>query len=417
MKNIVLIDDDDGEANQLTVQLGQFGYSVTHCSDANDSGMAELDAGAVALLVGLPAGDEAAPQIDQIGDVCQEFNRPPPLIFLSPDPNMATRLAAVRAGAAALLMRPVSMLDLVDTLDPLSEQAVDDPFRVLIIDDDPRICKYYKTILSEAGMETVFCNEPLKTFEALAEFRPELIIMDLYMPECRGKELAAVIRQDPAFDSIPIVFLSAEDDLLKQLDVMTIGGDDFLTKPIRPEHLVMAVYTRARRFRSLRSLMLRDSLTGLLNHTTTKEHLDIEMSRMQRDGQPLAYAIIDLDHFKNVNDTYGHPTGDRVIKTLSSLLKQRLRATDIIGRTGGEEFAVALAGVSGSQAETILNDIRRAFSKIQQQHEKGEFTVTLSCGVATFPEFGNVSDLTDAADQALYRAKDSGRNRVVLAES
>jgi DNA-binding response OmpR family regulator len=109
MKNIVLIDDDDGEANQLTVQLGQFGYSVTHCSDANDSGMAELDAGAVALLVGLPAGDEAAPQIDQIGDVCQEFKRPPPLIFLSPDPNMATRLAAVRAGAAALLMRPVSI--------------------------------------------------------------------------------------------------------------------------------------------------------------------------------------------------------------------------------------------------------------------------------------------------------------------
>ncbi len=122
---------------------------------------------------------------------------------------MPTRLAAVRAGAAALLMRPVSMLDLVDTLDPLSEEKVNDPFRVLIIDDDPRICKYYQMILSEAGMQTMVCNKPLEAFQVLSEFRPELIIMDLYMPECRGKELAAVIRQEPAFeldsDRFPVV--------------------------------------------------------------------------------------------------------------------------------------------------------------------------------------------------------------------
>lgn len=416
MRNIVLIDRDEGEADLLTTQLRQFGYSVTRFDGApHEKAIPELT-DSVALLVSLPLGADAAAEIEEVSKLCDGFGEYPPIILLSPDSKVTTRLAAVRAGAAALLMRPVSMLDLVDTLDPLSEEKVDEPFRVLIIDDDPRICKYYQMILSEAGMQTMVCNKPLEAFQVLSEFRPELIIMDLYMPECRGKELAAVIRQEPAFDSIPIVFLSSEDDLLKQLDVMTIGGDDFLTKPIRPEHLVMAVYTRAQRFRSLRTLMLRDSLTGLLNHTTTKEHIAVEITRMRREGKPLALAVIDLDHFKAVNDTYGHAAGDRVLKTLSSLLRQRLRSSDVIGRTGGEEFAVALAGVDADAAICIMDDIRIAFSKISHQHEKGEFTAAFSCGLAIFPHYGDLSSLADAADRALYQAKAAGRNNVVMAD-
>jgi diguanylate cyclase (GGDEF)-like protein len=416
MRNIVLIDRDENEVELLTTQLRQFGYSVTRCEGAPRQEDIPQLTDSVALLVGLPTGADSAAEIEEFAKYCESLDEYPPVILLSPDSKVTTRLAAVRAGAAALLMRPVSMLDLVDTLDPLSEEKINEPFRVLIIDDDPRICKYYQMILSEAGMQTMICNKPLEAFQVLSEFRPELIIMDLYMPECRGKELAAVIRQEPAFDSIPIVFLSSEDDLLKQLDVMTIGGDDFLTKPIRPEHLVMAVYTRAQRFRSLRSLMLRDSLTGLLNHTATKEHIAVEIARMRREGKPLALAVIDLDHFKTVNDTYGHAAGDRVLKTLSSLLRQRLRSSDVIGRTGGEEFAVALAGVDAEAAVHIMDDIRIAFSKIRHQHEKGEFTATLSCGIAIFPHYSDLSSLADAADRALYQAKDAGRNKVVLAE-
>ncbi len=416
IRKILLIEDDDAEADLLTTQLGQFGYAVQRLGSAAEISSAVEQTHPTALLVGLPSGDDATETIERLA-AQEPAESLPPVIFLSPDPQMRIRLAAVRAGAGALLMRPVSMIDLVDTLDPLSVDHIEDPFRVLIVDDDPRICKYYQMILAEAGMETKICNKPLESFEVLSEFRPELIIMDLYMPECRGKELAAVIRQEPSFDSIPIVFLSAEDDLLKQLDVMTIGGDDFLTKPIRPEHLVMAVYTRARRFRSLRSMMLRDSLTGLLNHTTTQAHLDIEIDRMRREGKPLGFAVIDLDHFKRVNDTYGHSAGDRVIKTLSSLLRQRLRSTDITGRTGGEEFAVALSGTTAESALTIMNDVRESFQMIRQHYDGGEFTVTMSCGVAGFPEFGDATALTDAADRALYQAKGAGRNQVVLAKA
>ena len=416
MPNILLIGEDGREAQELSSQIRQFGYVVSQCGSTEEALTRAAEEQPAALLVGVEPGDNGVRKIESIEARKATDPSMPPVIFLASDPEMATRLAAVRAGATALLARPISLLDLVDTLDPLVAGQESEPFRVLIVDDDPQICKFYEAILNEAGMETRVCNNPLDAFDILSEFRAELIIMDLYIPQCRGKDLAGAIRQEPAYDSVPIVFLSAEDDLIKQLDVMTIGGDDFLTKPIRPEHLVLAVYTRARRFRSLRSLMLRDSLTGLLNHTSTREHIEGELTRMKREEKPLALAMLDLDHFKKINDTYGHVTGDRVLKTFSSMLRQRLRGSDIIGRTGGEEFTVALPGATQEQAFAIMDDLRDAFGRISQKQDGVAFNVTFSCGIAMYPKNETIADLTEAADKALYEAKSKGRNRVVISK-
>jgi diguanylate cyclase (GGDEF)-like protein len=211
------------------------------------------------------------------------------------------------------------------------------------------------------------------------------------------------------------VFLSTETSLDKQLAAMRLGGDDFLTKPIQLDHLISSVTSRAQRSRILRSFMIRDSLTGLLNHTKTKEHLDLEVARAQRRQGSLVFAMLDIDHFKSVNDTYGHPTGDRVIKNLARLLQQHLRKTDVIGRYGGEEFAVVLIDTDGPAGLRALDRIRSHFAQIRQQSEGAEFTVTFSCGVATFPDYKSATELNDAADKALYEAKRGGRNQVILA--
>jgi len=239
--------------------------------------------------------------------------------------------------------------------------------------------------------------------------------MDMYMPGCSGMELAAIIRQQEAFVSIPIVFLSVETDMDKQLAAIRRGGDDFLTKPIRPEHLIASITNRADRTRSMRYLMERDSLTGLLNHTNLKEQLNREVMRATRTGSKICFAMIDVDHFKNVNDHYGHMTGDRVLKGLARLLQERLRATDIIGRYGGEEYAVILLNTSLDNALQIMNEMRDKFSKLTQRAEGKEFTVTFSCGIAGYPEHETAGELNEAADKALYEAKETGRNRVVLA--
>ncbi|MGE4220793.1 MAG: diguanylate cyclase [Alphaproteobacteria bacterium] len=410
----VLILDDDTATGDLDRQLDQFGYAVRRVATPEAMTSANGDAAAVlvriagtgpaatAAIAAMAAPDAPGPQV-------------PPLIVLCDDFDLAPRLAAVRAGAAAYLGRDADALALVDTLERLCGSAEEEPFRVMVVDDDPRISRYYRAVLETAGIEALTVTEPMQALRALSEFRPELVLMDLYMPDCAGRELAAAIRQEPAFDSIPIVFLSAEDDPVKQLAVMTIGGDDFLTKPIQPDHLISAIQTRARRFRALRSTMQRDSLTGLLNHTATKEQLGIELSRARRSHGPLSFALIDLDHFKAVNDTYGHPAGDRVIKTLASLLKRRLRLTDSVGRYGGEEFAVVLVGTDGANALSVMDGVREAFADIRQQHESGSFAVSFSCGLATFPAQDSATAITDAADKALYRAKKDGRNRIVLA--
>jgi diguanylate cyclase (GGDEF)-like protein len=264
-------------------------------------------------------------------------------------------------------------------------------------------------------METAVVTNPMDILESLSEFRPELILMDVYMPGCSGMEVAKIIRQKDAFVSTPIVFLSAETDIEKQLAAMSLGGDDFLTKPILPWHLVSAVTARIERHRILRSFMIRDSLTGLLNHTKTKEQLDIEVAHAERRHSDLSFAMIDLDHFKSVNDTYGHVTGDKVLKSLSRLLRQRLRKTDIVGRYGGEEFGLVLVDMNGDTAVRILDEIREDFAKIRHYSREADFSVTFSCGVAAFPRYRTRSRLNEAADKALYEAKRRGRNRVVLA--
>jgi PleD family two-component response regulator len=137
--------------------------------------------------------------------------------------------------------------------------------------------------------------------------------MDMPMLDCTGLELAAVIRLQEAFVSVPIVYLSAEANITKQQTAMRLGGDDFLTKPIQPDHLVSSITSRVQRSRKLRSFMIRDSLTGLLNHTRIQEQLDLAVMRARRSASMLTFAMIDIDHFKAINDMHGHPVGDRVI--------------------------------------------------------------------------------------------------------
>lgn len=339
-----------------------------------------------------------------------------PLLFISYDESMESRLFAAKAGGLAYLVRPVEFTSLIEKIDTVAlHQKQNIPYRVLIIEDSNTQAKFISQQLINAGMSTKVLSEPMKINDVLQEFQPELILMDLYMPKCSGFELTCVIRQQDPYTSIPIVYLSAEEDRDKQLHAITIGGDDFLTKPIDPNHLVSAVKARAERGRILRAEMIQDSLTGLLNHTRILEQLDLEIARAKRNDIPLTFAMIDIDFFKTINDNHGHPVGDRVIKGLARLLKQRLRKTDSIGRYGGEEFAVILPQTDLETMLPLLDSIRKGFSRLL--HQSGdplvEFTATISVGVAELNDENNtVGNLVQAADRALYQAKSNGRNRI-----
>jgi len=411
---IFLINGAQQSDKEIPQQLAYYSYIVVELGSPKDIDHALKQQLPGAIIFNLNQLDDEYSRIIHRLKFVDGYEEVPIAVISSKNDTMQ-RLQAVRAGANAFLCKPFDYPALVDTLDNLTASKDPQPFRILIMDDVPSSAEFYSIALQGAGMQTQVVNEPLTIMQHIQEFRPELILMDIYMPHCKGTELAVVIRQDESYVGTPIVFLSSETDADAQQLAMSYGGDDFLTKPIKSEHLVSAITTRAQRYRKLRSFMVNDSLTGLYNHTSTKEMLSRELSRAVRKDSPISFCMIDIDNFKLVNDNYGHPTGDRVIKILARLLKQRLRGTDIIGRYGGEEFAVIMPETDAATALEVINQIRDSFESVHLAHGDERVKLSFSAGIADFPRQSNAIMLNDAADKAMYQAKSDGRNRVVLA--
>ncbi|MBI4568617.1 MAG: response regulator [Planctomycetes bacterium] len=337
-----------------------------------------------------------------------------PVLFAGPADDFAVRLAAARSGSAAYLTKPLNAHAVAEAIDVVFPQFSPSPYRVLIVDDDEALAAFHTRLLTQAGMSVSAVVDPARALDAVAEAAPEVILLDLVMPGCDGLEVAAVIRQHAAYIGTSIVFLTTESAAETRLAALREGGDDFITKPVDPSALVSMVASRAKRARSLQDSVSRDGLTGLLKHTAIKEHLAAEVSRGRRDGAPLSYALIDVDHFKSVNDRFGHPAGDRVLRCLARLLRQRLRATDVAGRYGGEEFAVILPGTPLQAAADLIDALRDRFSRLAHRADGAEFQTTFSAGLASFPVRNDAETLNAAADASLYRAKRGGRNRVEI---
>ena len=338
-----------------------------------------------------------------------------PLIFMSHEDSLNKRLAAVRAGGAAFFVTPCDATDVIDTVDKLLGTEKSQAYRVVIIEDANSLAGLYAAALESVGMRTLIITHAMDALSQMDGFHPDLILMDIYMPQVNGVELARVIRQHKAYFGVPIVFLSAERDLSKQLTALGSAGDDFLSKPVDEHRLIHAVTIRASRYRALRSQMVKDSLTGLLNHSTLLGRLEHELQRAGRKKTSLCFAMIDIDHFKSVNDTWGHSVGDHVILNLSRLLRERLRRTDLVGRYGGEEFAVIMPDTQLEDAASVLNTLRQTFACVEQHAQDQIFRVTFSVGLAGFGGELAGPSLIEQADKALYEAKKAGRNCLKIA--
>jgi diguanylate cyclase (GGDEF)-like protein len=411
---VVLVDDDQALLAELTKGLSQFGYEIKSYSHFAEAEIAILDDPPDMLVIDIMLfgqtpdnGTEAAIML------FARLGYSLPTIFITSRVDFSARLAAAKAGGSAFLIKPVDVSTLAGRIEMLHQEQEFELYRVLIVDDDEILAEHYKLTLIAAGMLAEKVCQPKEVLTAMQNLHPDVLLIDLYMPSCTGAQLARAIRYEEAWLSIPIVYLSAEDELDEQIKALDMGGgDDFLIKPISARKLEAVVRTRAARARKINELMSKDSLTGLLKHSSIKERIEQEVERARRHGKMMAMAMMDLDHFKRVNDTWGHPMGDQVIKTLAHLLRQRLRRQDSIGRYGGEEFAVVLPDCDASDALRLLEDVRLRFGEIVFVHEGQSFTVTLSAGVADSGQCLDAKGLLAAADAALYAAKNGGRNQV-----
>ncbi|HJV89932.1 MAG TPA: diguanylate cyclase [Holophagaceae bacterium] len=411
---LLLLETHPGLGASSVAQLESMGYHLHWTSDLQAFLKLQAELHPQVLIVELERG-EVGPSPQDLTQLLQARDEGVPLVLVSVQNDLTARLQAVRSGCDIYLSYPLDLTLLARRLDLLLDPPPHEPERVLVVEDSHIQASYLGNILREAGMEVCLLTDPQLALERLGDFKPDLILMDLYMPRCTGIELAAAIRMDPTFLGIPIVFLSSEMERSTQLEALGQGADDFLTKPIQPQHLVSSVRIRAERTRLIRSLMSRDSLTGLRNHSAMKSRLEEEWNRAQRGQAPFAFAMVDLDHFKQVNDRFGHPFGDQVLQSLSHLFQRRLRRTDLVGRLGGEEFGILFTGTTLKAAFPILDSLRADFAHLDHLSPQGPTRYTFSAGIVSSQgPFGSAAALWEAADKALYQAKAGGRNRVYV---
>lgn len=250
---IYLADDDELFAKDLMTKLEVAGYRVQHFVQLSDFESAYEKQKPAAIIMDMvfaesdTAGANLIAKFQQAeelkGSIC------PPVIFVSVRDDMNARLTAARAGARRYFCKPLDIKPLVQTLNGLTARNTVRPYQVLIVDDDETQLEHYATLLRNAGMDVKTLSKPLDALPLLAELKPDVVILDVYMPECSGPELAQVIRQDDAWAMMPIIFLSGETDLDRQLAAMNFGGDDFLIKPVKPNHFVSTVTAKAKRAR------------------------------------------------------------------------------------------------------------------------------------------------------------------------
>jgi diguanylate cyclase (GGDEF)-like protein len=403
-----LIGHQQANWSELLTQLGYFGMSTEFVSWDQPI---EDNADAAPLLLLDLSGLPAAEWHERIQTLRQRFGMGQ-LIALEVASDFDQLQLALKSGCDSCLLTGTPSHAVVEHIMQLNECHDQEAFRVLIVEDSKTASHFIHRTLAEIQINAHIVNDPRETLHALKQFNPDLILMDMYMPNCTGVEVARIIRQHSEFLSIPIVYLSGETNVALQVDAMRLGGDHFLTKPFNPVFLNTIVKSKIERYRTLRRSMYHDSLTGLLNHASGKHTLDVVLSGIAHEGGFLSAVMLDIDHFKQVNDRYGHPVGDQVIRSLSWLLKQRLRKHDMICRYGGEEFLIGLPHTDAEQALAIMERIRHDFSQIHHPHGDSHFLATISVGIATYPLVQTGDALIKAADQALYQAKHGGRNRV-----
>ena len=280
--NVCLVEDDVEVAFPLIQYLEEKGYKVVYyrvISEFEEAYSQNERASVIIMDMAFKEGHVAgAETIQSLSNNDKNF---PPVVFISVHEDIQARLAAARAGARRYFTKPIVKQELLSTLDKLTHRIKSKPYRVLLIDDEKDVLDFYSSNLKDEGIEVLSFTNPLEAYQSIESFKPELIVLDLYMPECSGFDLAKVIRQDDELAYIPIVFLSSEEDVGTQLSAMGLGGDDFLMKPVDINYFIQAVTARVKRSRRIHNLSekykdaLRESEYRLI---TLDQHAIISMT-------------------------------------------------------------------------------------------------------------------------------------------
>jgi two-component system cell cycle response regulator len=288
---------------------------------------------------------------------------------------------------------------------------------VLIVDDDPVIGHLLNIRLRSPSREIVIATTAAEALDILQHRMISLVTLDLGLPDRDGRDVLSEIRLSGAEPPPPVIVLSALEEPHVKTECFALGADEYFAKPVDIDLLATVVSSKLQRISEIGRKLRHDPLTGVLNRLSFSEVFVRNSAFMARAGGDMSVALIDLDHFKSVNDTHGHAMGDEVLRRTAALMDASLRKSDACGRWGGEEFVLLFPGTTCAGAAKSLEGIADDLHKISFTSAAGKtFHVTFSAGVSPVGSGENMEAAVAAADALLYRAKHLGRNRICRAD-
>ena len=305
---------------------------------------------------------------------------------------------------------------------------------MLVVDDDADSLDLLKSWLSMEGYEVFGARGGMEALKRIEADRPDLVLLDLMIPPPDGIGVIRAVKKDRVKSTIPLVVMTVKRDVKTKVEALRCGADEFIVKPfhfdeldailrssLKKRYLYSALERANRQLREANEKLLKlsvtDDRTNLLNDRYLRRRLAEEFKRAQRYGAPLSIMMLDLDHFKQVNDKYGHECGDQVLVGFGRLAIENAREIDIVGRFGGEEFLMILPNTDGIRAAIVAERVRKAAEEHVFHYKEFLVRITVSAGIAAIPANRSVrtmADLLKASDNALYRAKEVSRNKVIL---
>ena len=298
-----------------------------------------------------------------------------------------------------------------------------DETRVLVVQAEPSERAFQRSLFAEAGMSVVEACSGSEALDYLATDHPDLVVLGRMLPDMDGLDLLPRLKSSE-LDFLPVLVASHRSETAERVRGLQLGADDYISRPCDPAELLARArallrtkqtHDRIRKLQlTLEQMVVSDPLTGLHNRRFLMDRLLQEMQRSDRHGEPLAFAMIDLDGFKTINDLYGHVLGDKVLRAVGNAISRSIRVSDLAARYGGDEFAVILPQTPPEGAMRVCERLLRAISEAGFQDDSGKVCrVTASLGLAYYPadDVETPEDLVHSADGALYGAKRSGKNR------
>jgi diguanylate cyclase (GGDEF)-like protein len=347
--------------------------------------------------------------------------REPPVatLVVADSGSFELRIEVARRGARAFLPKPVSPQQANDALHQLLEPAHQLEASVLAVDDDPQVLAVLAEVLSPVGLQVTTLEDPRRFWTVFERLRPDLLILDLDMPDVDGLDLCRVVRNDPRWRSLPILFLTVERDQAAVDRLFAAGADDYVGKPLGGPELLTRVRNRLERIRLHRLTSDIDPLTGLHNRRAASAQIARLLRLADRHREPLSLALVRLDQFGEINEGYGYHAGDDVLRQFGRWLQRWFRGEDVLARWGGDEFVLAMYGAIREDTIARLNERLAEWQTVRLSAGAGndaEFTSTFSAGVAQHADDGrDVAALISAAEAALDQAGASARGQVVPA--